>query len=124
MSNTILPQPTQINVHTVSQETLAARSANILLNSAKFNYQQMVRAQKDAIKIVWENADGLTPQQVCNALGTKASKLFDFHAALTDCIIYIAERDGVQPDIAAPTNMFAHNPDGTITISDQPYQPA
>lgn len=122
MSN-ILPQPNQsITPPPISLEREAARAVDLLISSAKGNYQSLCRSQKDAIRTVW-NHHRLTPQQVCDALGIKAVKLFDFHAALTECIVKIAARDGVQPDILLPTNAFTRNEDGTITISDQPYQP-
>ena len=63
----------------------------------------------------------MTPQQACDALGTDASKVFDFHASLTGAIVSIAQRDGIQPDIGYPKFSFLRNPDGTVTVGNTPY---
>lgn len=56
--------------------------------------------QKEGIKFMWGNPDGLTPQQVADLAGTSGGKLMAFHGGLTNFIIAAAATDGVTPDIA------------------------
>jgi hypothetical protein len=98
------------------------RVSKRILNMTAQTYNQLVQTQKQGINMVWKNQQGLTPQQVCDSLGENASKVFDFHGILTEVIATIATIDGVEPDISLPTNAFTRNEDGTITVSDQPYE--
>lgn len=98
-------------------EILAARTRQV----AKSNYEQLCRMQKDGIRMIWANAQGLTPQEACDAIGTECAKVFQLHGFLTEAIVKIASTAGVAPDISLPTFAFTANEDGTVTISDKPY---
>lgn len=64
--------------------------------------------------IVWENPQGLTPQQVFDSLGTSAGELFQLSAVLVQTV------NTVQPNTldAAQPYQFTVNPDGTVTVGD------
>ena len=109
-------QPQQLTL-----EQKQAAVAGAIKRTAAANYQQLVRIQKEGIRTVWNNPQGLTPQQVCDALGADAVKVFDIHGILTDAIVQIAGRDGVAPDVALPKKTFTRNQDGTITILETDY---
>jgi len=99
------------------------RASKRVVMLAQSGYSQLARMQKQGIDLVWHNSEGLTPQQVCDALGTKAGKIFAIHAALTDALIAAQTADGVPVDVALPTNAFTVNPNGTVTILTTPYVP-
>lgn len=106
--------------------TLAEKQASAAssIRSASANqYATLVAWQKAGISAVWNNPDGLTPQQVCDALGADAVKAFDLHAKLTEAVMQLAQIGGVQPDIALPSHAFTRNADGTVTVLDAPYVP-
>lgn len=106
-----------------SVEAKQARAATRVLTASKSGYSQLLRLQKEGIELVWKSRDGLTPQQVCDGLGTKAGKIFAIHAALTDALIAAQQADGIAINVALPTNAFTINPNGTVTISEAPYVP-
>lgn len=83
----------------------------------------LCQMQQQGINEVWRNNFGLTPQQVCDALGSDAASAFDLHSRLTSAIVKIAIAAGVTPDVISPTNKFTVNPDGTVTILNEPYTP-
>lgn len=73
---------------------------------------------------MWDNPDGLTPQQVADIAGENGGKLMSFHAGLTNFIVAAATADGVAPDIALPTHNFTVGEDGRVTVLNTPYTPA
>lgn len=120
LSNTT-PRPQPVDSRTLEQkQTIAARQ---LKNMAQQQYSNLCRMQKQGMKYLWENPDGLTPQEVCDSVGTDASLYMLAHGALTSCIISAAQTSGIDPDITLPTNAFTINANGTVTISDDPYVP-
>ena len=112
---------TNTNISQLTTEQKQAAVASSIKRTAVVNYQQLVRIQKEGIRTVWNNPYGLTPQQVCDALGTDAVKVFDIHGVLTDAIVQIADRDGVTPDVALPKKNFTRNQDGTVTVLETDY---
>ncbi len=114
-----LLEETQNNTPTLEQKK--ASVALRIRNTAKQNYKQICQFQKEGIRTVWENTQGLTPQQVCDATGVDTVKLFNLHGLLTEAVVKIAAADGVAPDILLPTKAFTRNEDGTVTVLDTPY---
>lgn len=103
--------------------SVAARqidSTRVIQSLTDNTYDSLCRAQKQGIGMVWHD-EILTPQQVCDGLGTHAGKVFQFHSILTDAIVSIATAAGIQPDILTPTNNFTVNSDGTVTVLSTPY---
>lgn len=99
-----------------SLAALQERTSTRILNLSRAGYDQLVRLQREGIQLVWKNRDGLTPQQVCDGLGTKAAKVFAVHAALTDALVAAQTADGIPVNVATPTHAFTVNEDGTVTI--------
>jgi hypothetical protein len=69
--------------------------------------------------LLW-NDPTLKPQEIIDALGDDAVKIFQVHGILTDAIKQIAEISGVVPNIATPTNAFSIV-DNVITVSNNLY---
>jgi hypothetical protein len=99
------------------------RVAQRIKQSAAQSYKVLCQIQKEGIRTVWNNPQGLTPQEVLDSIGTDAGKIFAFHGHLTETIVNIASLDGVAPDIALPTKEFKVNEDGTITVGTEAYKP-
>lgn len=101
------------------------RIRDAILNLSRRTFSTMLEAQRLGIDLLWhgeaQGLHNLTPQQVCDALGEDAAKIFSFHGALTDFVAQQAIADGVSVDLKLPPNAFAVNQDGTVTVSDQPY---
>lgn len=93
---------------------------NQIINMGQRHYNQLCRMQKEGIDSMWYNPN-LTPQEVADAVGTNGGVLIMAHGALTQAIMTAATAAGIQPDIKLPPNAFTVNPDGTVTVSDDPY---
>lgn len=96
--------------------------ASQILNRARQNYHQLCNIQKTGINELWHHPS-LTPQEVCDALGTNAGKLFVAHGILSNAIVEMAATEGVQPDILLPTKAFTVDHDGKVTVGTEPYVP-
>ena len=112
-----------ILVPTTSAPPPARNIANTLREVTAQTYAHLCSTQRRGIALVWEGRDGATPQEVCDELGTDAVKIFITHGALTQLLVTLATIDGIAPNISLPEKMFTFNPDGTITILDEPYHP-
>lgn len=110
-----------VNTQAPTLEQKQTQCKLMLARTAQQNYTMLVRLQKEGIAKVWDNPNGLTPQEVCDAAGTDAAQLFTVHGLLTECLIAIATASGIAPDIALPTKAFTKNVDGTVTVSEAPY---
>jgi hypothetical protein len=107
------PEPTR------AQKLIQA--ANRIKAGIPNTYQTLANLQKQGIDSVWSN-HLFTPQEIVDALGADAVKIFQYHGKLTALIEEIAQAEGVEPDVKYPKNAFTVNPTtGKITISDQPY---
>lgn len=87
------------------------------------SYKTLSGIQKRGIDVVWNNPQGFTPAEVVGALGSDAAAIFQYHGALTNYIVSLAETEGIEPDIKLPTHAFTVNEDGTVTVKDAPYAP-
>jgi hypothetical protein len=110
------PEPPQ-------QPSIPDRVSTLIKDTVRQTYSQLIHDQGEGIQTLWFNQYGLTPQQVCDSLGTEAGKVFKAHGLLTQLIIDLATLDGVQPAIAIPPCAFTINSDGTVVILDTPYIP-
>ena len=69
---------------------------------------------------VWHNADGLTPQQVCDALGTRAENLFVIAGTMANALYQIDPAGlGVMVSVPAGYSVTIHT-DGTVTLTYTP----
>lgn len=76
------------------------------VENAKNNY-------RTAFNLLWDN-ENATPQEICDALGNQAYKLFE------NAMIWISAITKLDPTWVYPPapNEFTINPDGTVTIGE------
>jgi hypothetical protein len=101
-----------------------------LLNSSSIRTKQaMIEMQQLGIKGLWRHKT-LTPQQVCDALGSGSAARFVFQGILTTALMQMqgAERalqgEGETPidyGLLWPSKQWTVNPDGTVTIGSADY---
>lgn len=101
-----------------SSKDAAARAIQTKLDE---RYRFLCMVQREGIDMVWRSRTGLSPQEICDGLGDTAARVFQFHGILTDALVQVAAAEGIAPDIKYPTNKFTANPDGTVTILEEPY---
>lgn len=105
----------------IDKERAITRTVNQINNIALETFNSLVESQRRGIESVWSNKY-LTPQEVIDALGENAIKIFQFHGALTDLITTIADADGIVVDLKSPSNAFTIDPvSGSITVTEDPY---
>ena len=81
-------------------------------------FQQMKITHNEVYRTVWKHPS-LTPQQVLDALGTNAASLFVLGA---DQISLILKYDPSFPEESwKPPFKVIFNEDGTVTVTDIPY---
>ena len=102
-----------------SKEQILAATANRIKQVSVKAFQDIVKIQKEGIDLVWSNPR-LTPQEIIDALGEDAVKVFKFHGLLTDFLTDVAEQDGIDYTPAKPTNAFTIT-DTTVTVTEDPY---
>jgi hypothetical protein len=102
--------------------TTTEQTAASLRKISEYLFAQMRQSYAAAYKLVWSNSSGLTPQQVCDALGTDAAQLFAGAAKLSELLAMVA------PSAASLSNVqlscpagysYTANADGTVTITQQ-----
>jgi hypothetical protein len=106
---------------TISKQQLLADKLQQISRIANDCYYNMAQFQTTGIQILW-NDSALKPQEIIDALGDNAVKIFQVHGILTDAINQIASVSGITPALATPANAFSIV-DGVITVSDNPYTP-
>ena len=91
-----------------------ARVANQLINMTIRSYQQMVDSFNRGAIMFWKNPQGLTPDEIAEALGTNAQEVFALHYKLGQLI------GSVKPEAIAEgvslIGEFTYNEDGSVTI--------
>jgi hypothetical protein len=121
MINSIMGLLTQEPPQEPSDDILLSRLARRIKNMALDSYENLVSVQNQGIDIVW-NHPRFEPQQIIDALGTNAVKVFQYHGQLTNYITQLATAEGIQPFVKFPTKAFTINPTtGKITVLDEPY---
>jgi len=93
---------------------------NHILELTRETFNRLVNIQRKGIDMVWNNPN-LTPQEIVDALGNDAVKVFEFHGNLTTFIQQLATSANVAVDLKTPTNAFSVV-SGNIVISNNPYQ--
>lgn len=102
-----------------TKEQQLASLAERIKEMSKQTFRQLVDTQKRGIEMVWENRN-FTPQEVIDALGADAVKVFQYHGALTTFINELIALDGANIDVKLPTNEFTVS-NGKITVGTGPY---
>lgn len=87
-----------------------ARIKKIALNI----YRTMQNRHESVWDMIWNNKDGLTPQEVLDSFGPDAAELFLFSSNIQTMLATAGA--GYSP-VDTP-NEFTVNPDGTVTIGD------
>lgn len=113
LNNNVIPQ-----VILTDEQILNSLAAEIKRFSKK-SYDNILEIQNKGINLVWDRGR-FTPQQIIDALGPDAVKIFQMHGILTDAIKQIAAIDGISPALALPTNAF-EVVGGSIVVSEDPY---
>ncbi len=99
-----------------SVEARQARTAARLGRRLVTGETQLLRSFAGLYQEVWQNADGLTPQQVCDALGNKAGNLFVIAGTMANALSGI-DPAGLGSMVGMPPGYAATmHPDGTVTL--------
>ena len=92
------------------------------LSDAEFVYRQTFTLYfQRQMQLFWNNPTGLTPQDVSDALGTKAAASFTAFAFLRQALVAAWQAAGETDDrinklLPYPTVPFTINGDGTVSI--------
>lgn len=113
--------------HTASQvptrEIKLQTKVSAIKDFSRHAYEVISNIQKNGINILWRDNE-FTPQEIIDELGQDALKIFQYHGALTQYLIGLAQAEGIQPNIILPSNAFTvDQQNGTITVSEDPYIP-
>lgn len=96
----------------------ASVAASALVEELRTTWARMVGSFNAGAIFFWKNPDGLTPQQIADALGASGAEVFRLHGKLGELI---AEID---PAIASETMQivgeFQYEADGRVTILTAP----
>lgn len=94
-----------------------ARTATRLSTRLTVGEAQLLQNFRGLYNEVWHNPDGLTPQQVCDALGSKASNLFVIAGTMANAL-YQIDPVGLGAMVSVPAGYAASiNADGTVAIT-------
>lgn len=99
----------------LTKEQLTKRTnqqIRVLLNN---QFRQIIQVTNQVAELVWNNAEGLTPKEVVDALGTDAVQLFQIGAVMAGAI------NAITPNTLpteAPYNVTI-NQDGSVTVGDK-----
>ena len=107
----IKTQTTTINAQR-SKAELQTFIKNKIQGSINHLYSQMVSTLRGNLALVWQNSDGLSPQEVFDAFGTDAVELLRLSSIVKNAIN--AATPNVIDDIPAT---LTPNEDGTVTVS-------
>ena len=101
---------------TDSLETRQARTATRLSRRMINGETQLLRSFSALYQEVWQNPDGLTPQQVCDALGSRAASLFVVAGTMSNAL-YTIDPAGLGTMVNMPTGYTVTlHADGTATL--------
>lgn len=97
------------------EESADTKTARMILDSIVGAKNTLRSAWGNANALIWQNPYGLTPQQVFDALGTKAGLLL----ALSQQIVPLLEAaDAEELPVLRPEGVvITVNQDGTVTLS-------
>lgn len=114
---------------TPTEETLEEKkvgAARDIAELSQLHWVRMMDVYQTGLDLVWHNNRGLTPQQVCDELGTSAAATFYAHGLLADFLraLYAVNFPGDTLPLPLPTNAFTAHEDGTVTVLEGAYEPA
>lgn len=96
--------------------TKAEMAANRMKKQTYQSFMGLVDAFNDGALLFWDNPEGLTPQEVADALGTDGQEIFQLHYKLG---IFLS---GIKPEsVEAGFSLignFTFNQDGSIQVQE------
>ena len=97
----------------LTTEVKQAKLKQNVSNTINALYRQMLSVYNNNMAQIWNNSDGLTPQQCCDAFATDAAELFRLASVLSTAI------NAATPGTitTTPPATVTVNNDGTITLS-------
>ena len=109
------PEPPQPQPRTMAE--LQADTAADIIGRSRGCFEAMVATHNSLMELFWNHPQGLTPQQVSDSLGTAAASLFILGGQLQQLC------NAVKPESCPklPSHAFTINPDGTVTVLNEPY---
>ena len=116
----LLPSSTIAQPRVINKENVLESVANQIKNMTKSAFLNNLRTQRQGINLLWKN-EHVTPQEIIDKLGDDAAKIFQFHNVLTTLLESIAQIDGVNIELALPSNAFTVSANGKITVTRDPY---
>jgi hypothetical protein len=96
----------------LTTEQKQTRLKALLQNSVNILWKQMLSTYQGSMKAIWQNPDGLTPQQAFDAFGTDAVELVRLAGIQAATLNNV--QAGTVDTSAVPS--FTVNQDGTITV--------
>lgn len=96
----------------------AKESADAVKQIAVQSVVQFVNQLNQGFQLIWSNPVGLSPQEVCDALGADAAGVFQRHAATAAFLV--KQAPAIAPMLATVPEGYkiAYNEDGTVVISE------
>lgn len=94
----------------------ASIAANSLVVEAREVWGRMVSSFNESAVFFWRNPEGLSPQEIADALGPAGQEIFSLHAKLGQLIASVnpaAIADGL-----AVVGQFEYREDGSVHILD------
>ena len=108
----IIPQNIQAQTPVITKEQKVQRLVQRVKGQSTMQFQQLVRSFIDNYNLVWNNPEGLTPEEVLNGFGKDATSLFQASVALQTMINTIVPGTLTQTALKPVT----FNEDGTVTL--------
>lgn len=110
---------TLLNI-TPSLEAKKARAATEIANVLNSTQFFLIQRHNELMYMLWHSPD-LTPQEVCDGLGTQAGALFVLGGQTVNFLLAIDS--SCFSALEFPTNNFTVQEDGTVIVSQDPYTP-
>jgi hypothetical protein len=96
----------------------AKESADAIKQIAVQSVVQFVNNINQGFQLIWQNQMGLSPQEVCDALGTDARGVFERHAATAQFLVTQAPAIAALLATVPDGYTISYNEDGTVVISE------
>lgn len=101
-----------------SKEKQLESIASHIKNLSSDTFSRLVNTQKHGIDVLWNNPS-FSPQEIINALGSDALKVFQYHSLLTKFIQDLTSLDGINIELKSPPLEFTIV-NGKITVIQPP----
>lgn len=96
----------------------ASMAANALIAEARDVWNRMNASFTEGAKFFWRHPDGISPQEIADAMGTAGVEVFSLHARLGQLIA------SVSPDAVSEGMSYvgevSYADDGTVTVTPPP----